>query len=139
MWPFQPGLSPEAMRQMLQQQRKMIDEMEEWLQKSMSQTAAPLLPAHPPMLHDNGDHWLFRAHLPGFDKGSVKTTHRDGWMQLEVKANTQQELQSPNVWQFSQLHGQWRHAFPVPPGTEATGVKHTWNGDLLELKFPKRK
>jgi HSP20 family molecular chaperone IbpA len=138
MWPHMPGFHHDSVRRFLHQQRKMLDEMEQWLARSMSQNTPPV-PVHPPMIHDNGDHWLFRAHLPGFDKESVTCIHKDGWCHLEAKAKNQQQFTAPNTVQFTQHHGQWRYSFPVPLGTRHDGAKPAWNGDLLEIKFPKSK
>lgn len=132
MFPY--GMHPHSVKQMVAHHRKLLEELEKWAEQ-----ASKPQPAHAPVFHDNGDHWVFRAHLPHADKGTVRVKHDNGWLHVETKGNNQTQLTAPGMWQMAQHLGHWQWVLPVPQGTKPDSIKHEWDGDTLSIRLPKHK
>jgi HSP20 family protein len=117
------------------------DEMERLFEAPLAQLArsSQLLSGWTPALdlHEDKDHLVVKAELPGMKKEDLDISLHDGCLSLSGERKSEEKFQNAEVYRAERFFGRFQRTVTLPAPVAADNVKAQYKDGVLTITLPK--
>jgi HSP20 family protein len=88
-------------------------------------------------VHENDDHFVIKADLPGIDKKDIALDVKDGVLTLKGERHLDEEVKKENTHFRERVFGRFVRAFKLPEHIDADKITADHANGVLKIEIPK--
>jgi HSP20 family protein len=88
-------------------------------------------------IFDDGEKFLVRAELPGFDKNSLEVTAQGDQLTLRGERHIDSPEQKASFHRRERQGGQFRRVVTLPQAVDSANITATYKNGVLEVELPR--